>query len=77
MSGGGMKTQLWQTCDVSGSHCSFIVAAVATGSPPLSQHVNAVLDAGASRVELGTPHGLSDENGIRLLGQRVLPAIQR
>ena len=44
MSGGGMKTQLWQTCDVSGSHCSFIVAAVATGSPPLSQHVNAVLD---------------------------------
>lgn len=28
-----------------------------------------LFDAGASRVEFGTPHGLSEEDGMRLLGQ--------
>ncbi len=32
--------------------------------------------AGASRVEFGTPHGLSDALGVRLLGERVLPALR-
>jgi 5,10-methylenetetrahydromethanopterin reductase len=35
-----------------------------------------VLDAGADRVELGTPHGLSDEGGVELLGTAVLPALR-
>ena len=33
-------------------------------------------EAGASRVELGTPHGLDAVEGIRLLGSHVLPARQ-
>lgn len=32
--------------------------------------------AGASRVEFGTPHGLTPDNGIRLLGEKVVPALQ-
>ena len=33
-------------------------------------------DAGAQRIELGTPHGVRDSaRGIRLIGQRVLPAL--
>jgi 5,10-methylenetetrahydromethanopterin reductase len=32
--------------------------------------------AGASRVEFGTPHGLDETEGLRLLGEQVLPALQ-
>jgi 5,10-methylenetetrahydromethanopterin reductase len=32
--------------------------------------------AGAQRVEFGTPHGLTPEQGLRLLGERVLPALR-
>jgi 5,10-methylenetetrahydromethanopterin reductase len=48
-----------------------------SGTP---QHVAAlvqcVLDAGADRVDFGTPHGLSDMGGVRLLGTRVLPLLR-
>jgi 5,10-methylenetetrahydromethanopterin reductase len=36
-----------------------------------------VLDAGADRVEFGTPHGLTDDGGVTLLGTAVLPALRR
>ena len=36
----------------------------------------ALFEAGAARVEFGTPHGLSEAEGLRLLGERVLPAIR-
>jgi 5,10-methylenetetrahydromethanopterin reductase len=32
--------------------------------------------AGAGRVEFGTPHGVTDEEGLRLLGESVLPALR-
>lgn len=32
-----------------------------------------LLEAGANRVEWGTPHGLTTESGLRLLGEKVLP----
>jgi 5,10-methylenetetrahydromethanopterin reductase len=32
--------------------------------------------AGAARIEFGTPHGLSEEEGLRLLGSGVLPALR-
>jgi 5,10-methylenetetrahydromethanopterin reductase len=32
--------------------------------------------AGAARVEFGTPHGLTEEVGLRLLGAGVLPALR-
>jgi 5,10-methylenetetrahydromethanopterin reductase len=35
-----------------------------------------LFEAGAGRVEFGTPHGLTKEEGVRLLGERVLPALQ-
>jgi 5,10-methylenetetrahydromethanopterin reductase len=35
-----------------------------------------LIDAGARRVEFGTPHGLTDAGGIELLGRRVLPQLE-
>jgi 5,10-methylenetetrahydromethanopterin reductase len=32
-----------------------------------------LIEAGANRVEFGTPHGLNSPDGIRLLGEKVLP----
>jgi 5,10-methylenetetrahydromethanopterin reductase len=37
----------------------------------------ALFEAGASRIEFGAPHGLTAEEGLRLLGARVLPALRR
>jgi 5,10-methylenetetrahydromethanopterin reductase len=49
-----------------------------SGTP---EHVAAlaqrVLDAGAGRVDFGTPHGLADREGVALLGTAVLPLLQR
>lgn len=39
-------------------------------------HTVQLFEAGAQRVEFGTPHGIPSENGIRLLGERVIPALQ-
>ncbi|MQA03319.1 MAG: LLM class flavin-dependent oxidoreductase [Streptosporangiales bacterium] len=36
-----------------------------------------LIDAGARRVEFGTPHGLTDAGGVELLGRRVLPLLRR
>jgi 5,10-methylenetetrahydromethanopterin reductase len=47
------------------------------GAPDeVAAQASALFDAGVSRVEFGTPHGLSAEEGIRLLGARVLPALR-
>jgi 5,10-methylenetetrahydromethanopterin reductase len=35
-----------------------------------------ILGAGADRIEFGTPHGTSDDRGLELLGERVLPVIR-
>ena len=49
-----------------------------SGTP---EHVAAlaqdVLDAGADRVEFGTPHGLTDIGGVVLLGSKVLPLLRK
>jgi 5,10-methylenetetrahydromethanopterin reductase len=46
------------------------------GTPEqVTEQVNRLLEAGARRVEFGSPHGLTEEEGIRLLGERVLPRI--
>jgi 5,10-methylenetetrahydromethanopterin reductase len=48
------------------------------GTPDeVAEQANALYWAGAQRVEFGTPHGLSTAEGLRLLGQRVLPALIR
>ncbi len=35
-----------------------------------------LVEAGADRIEFGTPHGLSADRGVALLGSRVLPALR-
>ena len=48
------------------------------GTPEqISRQVEALAGAGARRVEFGTPHGDPEEEGIRLLGERVLPNFRR
>lgn len=39
-------------------------------------HAAALFAAGASRVEFGTPHGRTDENGVELIGKKILPAFR-
>jgi 5,10-methylenetetrahydromethanopterin reductase len=47
------------------------------GTPSaVAEHVIRVIDAGADRIEFGTPHGLADGTGVELLGTRVLPAVR-
>ena len=47
------------------------------GTPAqIIRQTEAILAAGAARVEFGTPHGLTAREGLRLLGERVLPAFQ-
>lgn len=40
------------------------------------EQVAALFEAGADRVEFGTPHGLDPDSGLALLGGRVLPALK-
>jgi 5,10-methylenetetrahydromethanopterin reductase len=48
-----------------------------SGTPDqVAAQVDALFAAGATRVEFGTPHGLTTARGIDLLGRRVLPAVQ-
>ncbi|MEW2427014.1 hypothetical protein AB0877_03275 [Micromonospora sp. NPDC047644] len=48
-----------------------------SGTPEhVASQAAAVFDAGASRVEFGTPHGLTPHGGIDLLGRRVLPLLR-
>ena len=48
-----------------------------SGTPDqVAAQVEALLEAGVTRVEFGTPHGLTAASGIELLGRRVLPAVR-
>jgi 5,10-methylenetetrahydromethanopterin reductase len=47
-----------------------------SGTPEqVAAQANALLAAGASRVEFGTPHGLTGEAGVDIIGRRVLPLL--
>jgi 5,10-methylenetetrahydromethanopterin reductase len=48
-----------------------------SGTPDqVAAQVEGLFEAGATRVEFGTPHGLTAADGIELLGRRVLPAVR-
>jgi 5,10-methylenetetrahydromethanopterin reductase len=48
-----------------------------SGTPDqVAAQAAALFEAGATRVEFGTPHGLTAARGIELLGRRVLPAVR-
>jgi 5,10-methylenetetrahydromethanopterin reductase len=63
--------------------CAYIsdemLAAFALAGTPadIVSQTEALFDAGASRVEFGTPHGLSSASGLELLGGEVLPNIMK
>jgi 5,10-methylenetetrahydromethanopterin reductase len=42
----------------------------------VAEHVAAVFEAGANRVEFGSPHGRTDVYGVELIGKKVLPAVR-
>jgi 5,10-methylenetetrahydromethanopterin reductase len=47
------------------------------GSPErIAAQAAELFDAGATRVEFGTPHGLEERHGVELLGRRVVPALR-
>lgn len=47
------------------------------GTPDqIARQAQTLFEAGATRVEFGTPHGFSDSTGIRLLGEKVLPSLR-
>ncbi len=40
-------------------------------------HTHRLFEAGAQRVEFGTPHGISPAEGIRILGEKVIPTLHQ
>ena len=47
------------------------------GTPEeVAAQARACLDAGAHRIDFGTPHGLTHERGVELLARRVLPLLR-
>ena len=48
------------------------------GTPAeIAQQTLALFAAGANRVEFGTPHGITSHDGLRLLGETVLPIVRQ
>ncbi|MCB8976592.1 MAG: LLM class flavin-dependent oxidoreductase [Ardenticatenaceae bacterium] len=48
------------------------------GTPAeIAQQTLALFAAGANRVEFGTPHGITSQDGLRLLGEKVLPTVRK
>ncbi|MFY1694630.1 MULTISPECIES: LLM class flavin-dependent oxidoreductase [unclassified Solwaraspora] len=49
-----------------------------SGTPAqVAAQAQALIDAGVRRVEFGTPHGLTDDRGVELLGAQVLPLLRK
>jgi 5,10-methylenetetrahydromethanopterin reductase len=47
------------------------------GTPEqVAARAEAVFDAGASRIDFGTPHGMPEERGVELLCRQVLPRLR-
>ena len=46
------------------------------GTPEdVAEQARALIAAGAARVEFGTPHGLTNDHGVHLLGSKVVPLL--
>ncbi|MEU8639889.1 LLM class flavin-dependent oxidoreductase [Amycolatopsis sp. NPDC048633] len=47
------------------------------GTPDeVAGQARALVNAGVDRIEFGTPHGVANDHGVRLLGREVLPALR-
>lgn len=52
--------------------------ALSGNAQDLINHASRLFEAGAERIEFGTPHGLlKPEIGIRILGEKVIPALRQ
>jgi 5,10-methylenetetrahydromethanopterin reductase len=40
------------------------------------RQAESLLDAGVNRIEFGAPHGLKPQDGIRLIGEKILPKLK-
>lgn len=49
--------------------------AIAGDPSRIAEHARSLFDAGADRIEFGTPHGIDELRGVELLGSRVLPEL--
>jgi len=49
--------------------------AFAGGPDQIAAHAEAVFDAGAARIDFGTPHGVPERRGVELLCSNVLPRL--
>jgi 5,10-methylenetetrahydromethanopterin reductase len=48
------------------------------GTPDeVAAHAASLFTAGARRIEFGAPHGVDEAEGLRLLGEAVVPALRR
>ena len=47
--------------------------AFAGNAADIIRQTEALYAAGATRIEYGTPHGISPQNGIRIIGEQVIP----
>jgi len=50
--------------------------AFAGSAAQIASHVEAVFDAGAGRIDFGTPHGVPESRGVELLCTEVLPRLR-
>jgi 5,10-methylenetetrahydromethanopterin reductase len=66
--------------DLAASHISDdLLSRVALAGTPdqVADQAAGLYAAGATRVEFGTPHGPTPQDGLRLLGEHVLPALYK
>lgn len=66
--------------DLAASHISdeLLRRFALAGTPAeVAEQAHSLLAAGASRIEFGAPHGLTEEEGLKLLGEGVLPPLKR
>lgn len=48
-----------------------------SGTPEqVAEQARRLIDAGVRRVEFGTPHGLTDERGVTLIGREIVPMLR-
>jgi 5,10-methylenetetrahydromethanopterin reductase len=50
--------------------------AFAGGPEDVVHQTESLFDAGVRRIEFGTPHGLTSEKGLRLIGEQILPSLK-
>ncbi len=49
-----------------------------SGTPEqVAAQAQLLIDAGADRIDFGTPHGLTDLGGVEMIGREVLPLLRR